>query len=554
MNGSVTSVAVAADDSRVLIGGYFTTFNGITRQAIASTDPVNGATEPWAATIMPNNKTCSSAVKDIVISGGIAYIASEGTGGGCFDGDFAASVSDGTLQWQSDCLGATQALAIVNGWLYKGSHAHDCAFSPGGFPQVTNGSGDVLHRLLDQSLTDGSLGHFNATTNGNGLGPRVMATDGTKLFLGGDFTTVNNKPQQGFAIFAPGPDVTTPTTPGQPVVVSTAQGVDSVSFAGSSDPDDGKLTYNVYRDGGKSPIATVTATSWPWATPMVRYRDAGLTPGATHTYSVTASDGTNTSAMSPVSAPVTVSAHNPSLSYENRVLGASPSFLWTLGDTSGSTAADATSHHFNGIYKTGTTKGQAGPIAGSTAKATAFDGNTGLVTAAKSVQAPGVFSIELWFKTGTNTGGSLVGFGSTQTGASPTYDREVYLMNDGQLSFGVYSGSSVHVIESPHRYNDSQWHYVVGTLGPSGLALYIDGALVGTDPTTTAQAYAGYWRVGYNNLFGYWDLDDFRVNSQGTTQPYDYHYTGTIADVAVYQAALTAAQVANHYAANYLQH
>ena len=287
---------------------------------------------------------------------------------------------------------------------------------------------------------------------------------------------------------------------------------------------------------------------------MVRHRDANLTPGSIHTYSVAASDGTNTSARSAESAPIKVSAHNPSLTYENRVLGAAPSFLWTLGQTSGSTATDATPHHFNGVYEPGTTKGRPGPIAGSTAKATAFDGKTGLVTAAKAVQAPAKFSIELWFKTGTNTGGSLVGFGSTKTGASSNYDREVYLMNDGQLSFGVYSGSSVHVIESPHRYNDSQWHYVVGTLGPSGLALYIDGKLVGTDPTTTAQAYTGYWRAGDDNLFGYWDLDDFRVNSQGTSQPYDYHYTGTIADVAVYPVALTAAQVANHYAANYLQH
>ena len=237
VNGSVTSVAVAADDSRVLIGGYFTTFNGVTQQAIGSSNPVTGATEPWAATIMPNTKTCSSAVKDIIISNGSAYIAAEGTGGGCFDGDFAASVTDGTLQWQNDCLGATQALAIVNGWLYKGSHAHDCSFSPGGFPAESNGAGGtVVHRLLDQSLTDGSLGHFSATTNGNGLGPRVFATDGIKLFLGGDFTTVNNKPQQGFAIFAPGPDVTTPTVPGQPVVVSTAKGVDSISSAGLQRP------------------------------------------------------------------------------------------------------------------------------------------------------------------------------------------------------------------------------------------------------------------------------------------------------------------------------
>jgi len=557
VNGSVTSVAVAPDDTRVLIGGYFTTFNGVTQQAVGSTNPVDGSSEPWAlpSNFVPNFSGCVSAVKDIVISGSTAYIAAEGTGGGCFDGDFAVSVGDGRLNWQNDCLGATQSLAVINGWLYKGSHAHDCAFSPGGFPQVTNpAGGNVLHRLLTQSLTDGSLGHWTPNTDGNNLGPRVMATDGTRLFLGGDFSTVNGKGQQGFAVFSPGPDITVPGRPGQPTVTSTSAGVDSVSFEGSSDRDDGTLTYNIFRDGGKTPIAAVKARSWPWALPVVHYRDAGLAPGSTHSYRVSASDGPNTSPVSLASAAVKVSATNPSLSYEARVLGAHPSFLWTLAESSGTKAADATGHGFNGIYEPGTTKGLPGPITGSKQTATGFDGKTGLVTAAKAVTGPQVFSIEAWFKTSTNTGGKLIGLGNSQTGMSSKYDRQIYMMNDGQVSFGVFSDNAVHVIETAQAFNDGHWHYVVGTLGPGGMALYIDGQRVGTNPTTSAQAFTGYWRVGGDNLFGSWDLDNFRKNSQGTTQPYDYFFTGTIGDVAVYPVALSATQVANHYAANALEH
>ena len=557
VNGSVTSVAVAPDDSRVLIGGYFSTFNGVPQQAIGSTNPVDGSSEPWAlpSNFVPNNSGCVSQVKDIVISGDTAYAAGEGTGGGCFDGDFAVKVSDGSLVWQNDCLGATQSLVVVNDWLYKGSHAHDCAFSPGGFPQVSNpATGLVLHRLLNQSLTDGSLGHWTPGTNGNPLGPRVMATDGTRLFLGGDFTTVNNKGQQGFAIFAPGPDVTGPGSPGRPAVTSTSAGVESVSFVGSSDRDDGTLTYKIFRDGGKNPIAAVQATSWPWALPLVHFRDAGRTPGSIHRYTVSASDGTHTSPASPASAAVTVSAHNPPLSYEARVLGAHPSFLWTLAELSGKTAADATGHGFTGIYEPGTTKGEPGPITGSKQTATGFDGRTGLVTAVKKITGPQVFSIEAWFKTRTNTGGKLIGFGSSQTGTSSTYDRQIYMMNDGQVSFGVYSQGAVHVIETAQAFNDGHWHYLVGTLGPSGMALYLDGQRAGTKATNSAQAFSGYWRVGGDNLFGAWDLDNFRKNSQGTTQPYDYYFTGTIGDVAVYPAVLSAKQVANHYAANALSH
>ncbi len=547
LNSTVDAIAVAPDDSRVLVGGYFSAVNGVTQQGIASTNPASGASEPWAATIEPHTSTCTAAVKDIIVSGGTAYIASEGTGPGCFDGDFAASISSGSLVWQNDCLGATQALAIVNGWLYKGSHAHDCAYAPGGFPQVrdSSGTGWVTHHLLDQSLTDGSLGHWTPNTDNTDLGPRVFATDGTQLFVGGGFITVNGTAQQGLTRFEPAPDVTGPTRPGQPVAVSTTAGVVNLTFTGSYDNDDGTITYRIYRDSGTSPIAKITDVSWPWAIPVLHYRDAGLTPGSSHTYWVAATDGAKGSQKSATSAPVTVSSASPSLTYEQTVLAGHPSFLWQLNETSGTTAADATGHGFTGVYEPGTSQGQPGP-ANVSDYAAGFDGKTGLVTAASPVTGPQAFSIEGWFKTTTNTGGMLIGFGNKQTGSSTSYDRHIYMMNDGQLVFGVYN-SGLYTIETPDAYNDGQWHYVAATLGPSGMALYVDGQLTGTNANHAAQSYTGYWRVGGDNLNG-WNLDYWHSNSQGTTEPNDYYFTGTIADVAVYPYALSASQVAAHYA------
>ena len=547
LNGSVTSVAVAPDDSRVLVGGYFTQVNGVTQQSIGSTDPTTGASDPWASTIVPNYSGCVSDVKDIVINGTTAYIAAEGTGGGCFDGDWAANVSTGALVWQNDCLGATQSLVVINNWLYKGSHAHDCAYAPGGFPQVNNPAGGwFTHHLLNQSLTDGSLGHWTAnTTSANaGLGPRVMATDGTSLFLGGDFDEVNAVAQQGFAIFRPTPD-TAPGRPTAPTVTSTSAGVDNVTFTGVSDPDDGTLTYSVYRNGVTNPVGTVTATSWPWALPVLHFEDTGLTAGSSHTYTVTASDGSITSAKSPASASVTVASTSPTVTYQQAVLNDSPSFLWSLNDT-GTTAADASPHGFNGTYESGTTQGVPGPFPGTTA--TSFNGQSGLVSSNSAVPGPTAFTIEGWFKTTTNTGGKLIGFGNSQTGASGNYDRHLYMMNDGQLVFGVYN-SGTETIETPDVYNDGQWHYVVATLDPTaGMTLYVDGQLIGTNSNTTPQSYTGYWRVGGDNLNG-WSLDPWGSNSQGTTEPNSYYFNGTIADVAVYPTALSAAQVATHYAA-----
>jgi hypothetical protein len=547
LNGSVTSVAVAPDDSRVLVGGYFTQINGVTQQSIGSTDPTTGASDPWASTIVPNYSGCTSDVKDIIINGTTAYIAAEGTGGGCFDGDWAANVSTGALVWQNDCLGATQSLVIINNWLYKGSHAHDCAYAPGGFPQVNNPAGGwFTHHLLNQSLTDGSLGHWtaNTTSSDSGLGPRVMATDGTNLFLGGDFDEVNTVAQQGFTIFRPTPD-TAPGRPTAPTVTSTSAGVDNVTFNGVSDPDDGTLTYSIYRNGVTNPVGTVTATSWPWALPVLHFEDTGLTAGSSHTYTVTAGDGSITSAKSPASASVTVASTSPTVTYQQAVLNDSPSFLWALNDTGG-TAADSSPHGFTGTYESGTTQGVSGPFPGTTA--TSFNGQSGLVSSNTAVPGPTAFTIEGWFKTTTNTGGKLIGFGNNQTGASGNYDRHLYMMNDGQLVFGVYN-SGTETIETPSVYNDGQWHYVVATLDPTaGMTLYVDGQLIGTNSNTTPQSYSGYWRVGGDNLNG-WNLDPWGSNSQGTTEPNSYYFNGTIADVAVYPTALSAAQVATHYAA-----
>ena len=558
LNNAVTSIAVPADDARVLVGGYFTEINGVTQNAIGSTNPATGASEKWAATVVPDNPPgCTSSVKDIVVSGGTAYIAAEGTGGGCFDGDFAATVSNGALVWQNDCLGATQALAVIRDWLYKGSHAHDCAFAPGGFPQVSNASGTVIaHHLLDQSLTDGTLGHWTPDTNGNQLGPRVMATDGTQLFVGGDFTSVNRRLQQGFARFGACPDPARPGRPAAPKVVSTSKGADSVTVTAVSTSDVGTLSYRVYRDGRTTPVATLTATSWPWARPVLHYRDTGLRPGSRHTYQVAVSDGTSTSAKSPASAPVTVAARSPRFSYPQTVLRDRPSFFWRLDQASGSVVADSSPARFTGSYEPGTSLGAPGPIAGVKNTATSFDGHRGLVTSARSVTAPPAFSIEGWFKTTTSTGGLLAGFGSSQAGPSSRYDRHIYLMNDGQLVFGVWNGKPA-TIETPDVYNDGHWHYVVATFGPGqgspSMALYVDGQRIGVKPTGAAQAYVGYWRVGGDNLNG-WSLDPWGSNSQGTTEPNSYHFRGTIGDVAVYPYALSAARVALHYAANVLDH
>ena len=147
------------------------------------------------------------------------------------------------------------------------------------------------------------------------------------------------------------------------------------------------------------------------------------------------------------------------------------------------------------------------------------------------------FSISAWFKTTTMNGGLLVGFGTSQTGLSSEYDRHIYMDSSGHLIFGVYPGTPV-TIQSPGTYNDGAWHQVVATLSSAGMFLYVDGALVASDPTvTTAQNYSGWWRLGYDNLNGW----------PGT--PSSFYFSGEMRFATVYSTAFTLTQVRSTYLA-----
>lgn len=559
LSNSVTSIALDSSGTsvqQVLIGGYFQTLNGTAENAVGAVDPVSGTVnESWSASIVPYDPAghCTSAVKAIVISSGVAYIGAEGTGGGCFDGDFAVSLgsSGDSLLWQNDCLGATQALAVVDGYLFKGSHAHNCSFAPDGFPQdppVSTGH-HVTYHLLDQSLSDGGLEHWTPTTDATLLGPRVMATDGSQLFVGGDFTTVNGKTQQGFARFAAGLERYVPAAPRAPAVTSSWAGKVTVSFTAVSTPQIGRLTYTIYRTGQSAPVGTVTATSWPWAKPKVHYIVSKLRAGSKVSFSVTANDGLKTSARSRTSATVTVARKNPAGSYQSDLLGMQPSFDWPLNETSGSVAADASSHHFNGVYESGTTQGVPGPLTTSNATSTQFNGSDGLVTAANAETSPATFSVAAWVKTTTDTGGLIAGFDSAQTGLGSKYDRQLYMMNDGQIAFGV-DHTSAQAILTGNSYNDGHWHFVVGTFragGTGNMVLYVDGVEIGSLTVGNLQSYTGYWHVGGGNLAGHWNLSPQLTNSQGTTEPNSFYLNGSEGDVAVFPAALSATQVDQLY-------
>ena len=168
-------------------------------------------------------------------------------------------------------------------------------------------------------------------------------------------------------------------------------------------------------------------------------------------------------------------------------------------------------------------------------KAYTFNGSSQYVSTANSYANPTNYTVSIWFKTGTTTGGKLIGFGNTQTGAGTTFDRHIYMNNAGQIYFGAYAGSAV-TVNSPLTYNDNNWHLATATMSSTaGMVLYIDGIQVASNANTTSQNYTGYWRIGYGNLTTWPSL------------PASFYFNGTLDDALVYHTALNATQVATLY-------
>jgi hypothetical protein len=97
--------------------------------------------------------------------------------------------------------------------------------------------------------------------------------------------------------------------------------------------------------------------STSWAIPTIVDKDEGLVPGSTHTYRVQVTDGVN-ALKSSTALPVTVAGTRAV--HPGQVNSDFPSFYWRLGETSGSTAADATGNGGSGIYLGGLSRGVPG--------------------------------------------------------------------------------------------------------------------------------------------------------------------------------------------------
>ncbi|MFI6207113.1 LamG-like jellyroll fold domain-containing protein [Streptomyces sp. NPDC051041] len=237
--------------------------------------------------------------------------------------------------------------------------------------------------------------------------------------------------------------------------------------------------------------------------------------------------------------------------YRTTVLDADPYAYWRLGEAAGATVAkdsvDLNQGRYNGLYHN-VTLGSSSVLAGSTQTTATFNGTTSYVEMPSAPGAtPSYMSVSLWFRT-TTAGGVLFYYGDKPlSDADPVNNTTkntpaVYVGTDGKLRgcLAMSPGCSPNIV-STATVTDGQWHNAVLTGQATSQTLYLDGVAQGSLTGTVND-----WNQPYISLGA-------GVNTQGwpSMNPNDKlgHYTGQMAEVAIYSEPLDPSVITAQYQA-----
>ena len=188
-----------------------------------------------------------------------------------------------------------------------------------------------------------------------------------------------------------------------------------------------------------------------------------------------------------------------------------------------------------------------GIVPSDTDSSAIFDGTSGYISTTVQAAAPTTGSVFLVFETVTSLGGPLASYTVAQIGpAGGQSDRSLFIDNNGHLCFAFKVGGVWHILSyTGTAYNDGAPHDVLVAWGGGSTTMFVDGASVATVALVPNTTYQGYWRIGGNV-----PVSRFAAELGFTGHPVtDNYFAGTLAKVAIFNAALVVADdVALHAA------
>jgi len=153
------------------------------------------------------------------------------------------------------------------------------------------------------------------------------------------------------------------------------------------------------------------------------------------------------------------------------------------------------------------------------------------------------YSICLWFNTTSTTASMTFVGGNTQPSLAIGINSGIVGSSTGNIWFAIINLGLGIGVYTNSTYNDGKWHCVTGvfnqpsgSITPSNFTLYVDGQLA----TTTNGTISGSASVPITQPGGYTRISGV---------PYTSGYIGLMSAVLIYNAALTAAQVAQNFEA-----
>ena len=198
-SGAVNALAMSADGSDVYVGGTFTAISGVGSAAYlaAVKADAKGALDP-SFDPAPTFPIITLAADQRGV-----YAGAGGSGG-----HFVIWNLDGSLQrpvYQTD--GGVQGVAVDGDSVYAGGHfTNYCVGNTGSGSPFMCSTNLARRKLFEVSLSSGNLTGWNPSLN-SPLGVWAAAVDPAthRLWVGGDFTTVNGSAVAHLAVFAPTP-------------------------------------------------------------------------------------------------------------------------------------------------------------------------------------------------------------------------------------------------------------------------------------------------------------------------------------------------------------